>query len=162
MKNSKARQNKKAPLYCLCIIFNFFVCSSGHAQNIELANLFFTPVPMDQADQITLNAGGISEGDRQSAIEAIPRFQSEISALEESNPNDPELITQLNTLGLAQQFIDQHEDAIATFDKAAAIAVSIYGEDSLQQAPILEQSILSHMNSDLNSLPLIPPKCIPL
>jgi tetratricopeptide (TPR) repeat protein len=60
------------------------------------------------------------------------------------------LITQLNTLGLAQQFIDQHEDAIATFDKAAAIAVSIYGEDSLQQAPILEQSILSHLK--LNNL----------
>ncbi len=150
MKTPKALQNKKALIYCLSIFFNFLVSSSGHAQNIELANLFFTPVPLNQSGLITLNTGGISESDRQSASEAIPRFQSEISIMEESDPNDPELITQLNTLGLAQQFNDLHEDAIATFNKAAAIVVNLYGEDSLQQAPVLEQSILSHLK--LNNL----------
>ncbi|MDC1435633.1 hypothetical protein N8303_00050 [Gammaproteobacteria bacterium] len=145
MKILQFMQNKMSFGYCACIIVASLVSTSTSAQNIELANLFFTPVPLDQADLITLNAGGLAEVDRQSAADAIPRFQAEISALEEANSNDPELITQLNTLGLAQQTIDQHEDAIATFDKAAAIAVNIYGEDSLQQAPMLEQSILSHL-----------------
>lgn len=134
----------------MCIIFASLFSSSSSAQNIELANLFFTPVPLDQSDLITLNSGGASESDKRSAAEAIPRFQSEISAMEAANRNDPELITQLNTLGVAQQTVDHHEEAIATFTKSAAIAVDIYGEESLQQAPMLEQSILSHLK--LNNL----------
>lgn len=143
-------QNRISFKYFVCIFFASLISSSINAQNIELANLFFTPVPLDQSDLITLNAGTVSEIDRQSATNAIPRFQSEISTLEEENSNDPELITLLNTLGVAQQTIEQHEEAIATFAKAAAIAVDIYGEDSLQQAPMLEQSILSHLK--LNNL----------
>ncbi len=139
-------QNKNSLNYCVFIIFASLISTSIYAQNIELTNLFFTPVPLDQSDLITLNAGGLPEADRQSAADAIPRFQSEISALEEANSNASELITQLNTLGVAQQINEQHEEAIATFAKAAALAVDIYGEDSLQQAPMLEQSILSHLN----------------
>jgi tetratricopeptide (TPR) repeat protein len=150
MKIFQYPKNKISLLCCMCIIFASLFSSSSSAQNLELANLFFTPVPLDQSDLITLNAGGASESDKRSAAEAIPRFQSEISAMEAANRNDPELITQLNTLGVAQQTVDQHEEAIATFTKSAAIAVDIYGEESLQQAPMLEQSILSHLK--LNNL----------
>ncbi len=145
MKILQFLRNQFSLNYCVCIIFTSLISTSIYAQDIELTNLFFTPVAMDQSDLISLNAGGFSEEDKQSAADAIPRFQSDISALEEENSNAPELITQLNTLGVAQQIIEQHEEAIATFTKAAAIAVDIYGEDSLQQAPMLEQSILSHL-----------------
>ncbi len=134
-------------IFSVVLLFTIISVSStsSQAQDIEFANLFFTPVPLSQADLITLNAGGYSDSDIQSAIDAIPRFQTDISQMEADDPANPELITLLNTLGLAQQTSDQHEDAIETFNRAAAIAVDIYGENSLQQAPMLEQSILSHL-----------------
>ncbi len=131
--------------FCVCLIVTSLFSTTINAQNIELANLFFTPVPITQAELITLNAGGISDHDRQSAMEAIPRLQLELSEMEDQDPADPELITQIITLGLAQQTIEQHEEAIATFAKASTLAVEIYGEDSLQQVPMLEQSIISHL-----------------
>jgi len=141
------RFNKKNIPFKICayIIVTSLLSTSINAQTIELANLFFTPVPSTQAELINLNAGGLSDEDRQSAMEAIPRLQLELSEMEDQDPANPELITQIITLGLAQQAIEQHEEAIATFAKASTLAVEIYGEDSLQQAPMLEQSILSHL-----------------
>lgn len=127
------------------LIFVSFLCAEANAQNDALANLFFTPVPLAQADLIALNAGRLSEQDKQSAIDAIPRLQQEFSEMEEADPDNPDLLLQLNTLGLAQQAVDQHEEALLTFEKAAELAVEIYGENSLQQVPMLEQSILSHL-----------------
>ncbi|MBN4074995.1 MAG: hypothetical protein COA71_06935 [SAR86 cluster bacterium] len=132
----------------VCIIFSTlspFISLPAHAQDDELTNLFFTPVPLSQADLITLNAGSLSDVDKQSAAEAIPRLQEELSEMETEDSSDPELLLQLNTLGLAQQAIERHEEAITSFDRAAALAVELYGESSLQQAPMLEQSIISHL-----------------
>lgn len=132
-------------VYMIFSVLATFPNLSANAQNDTLSNLFFTPVPLAQADLITLNANGLSDTDRQSAAEAIPRLQEEFNVMKTVDPGDPDLLRQLNTLGLAQQAIDQHEEAIATFNSAAELAVDIYGEESLQQIPMLEQSILSHL-----------------
>ena len=129
--------------YCIGLAMAIFFSSFASAQ--ELSNLFFTPVPLNQAELITLNSGGLSDLDKQSASGAIPRIQAETNTLEQESPEDPELITQLNTLGVAQQALDQHVEAIASFNKATDIAIEIYGENSLQQVPMLEQSIISHL-----------------
>ena len=146
LKNINIRPNNK--LYFITVFFMLLFLSTSntsYAQDNEFSNLFFTPVPLSQADLITLNAGGLSELDRQSAVDAIPRMQADVLAMEQESPADPELITLLNTLGIAQQAIELHEEAIASFAKATDIAVEIYGENSLQQAPMLEQSIISHL-----------------
>lgn len=135
----------KRLIYIIFLVLASTASLSANAQNDTLSNLFFTPVPLSQADLITLNNGGLSDADRQSAAEAIPRLQEEFNDMEAEDPGDPELLRQLNTLGLAQQAIDQHEEAITTFNSAAGLAVEIYGEGSLQQIPMLEQSILSHL-----------------
>tara|TARA_R110000772_G_scaffold81245_14_gene172893 strand:+ start:2308 stop:3822 length:1515 start_codon:yes stop_codon:yes gene_type:complete len=115
------------------------------AQNTVFANLFFTPVPLAQSDLITLNSAALSDNDKRSAEQAVTRFNNEISVMESENPDNPELITQLNSLGLVLQALDQHEEALAVYEKSAALAVELYGENSLQQAPMLEQAILSHL-----------------
>ena len=68
MKILQFMQNKMSFGYCACIIVASLVSTSTSAQNIELANLFFTPVPLDQADLITLKCRcAVAEVDRQSA-----------------------------------------------------------------------------------------------
>lgn len=145
LKVSSYLKNNKQLRYRIGLTTAIFFFSFANTQAQELSNLFFMPVPLDQADLITLNSGGLSDTDKQSAVDAIPRIQAEINILEQESPGDPELITQLNTLGIAQQALDQHEEAIASFNKATDIAIAIYGDNSLQQVPMLEQSIISHL-----------------
>ncbi|MDG2090559.1 MAG: tetratricopeptide repeat protein [Gammaproteobacteria bacterium] len=148
MNSSNLESSKRSFRNLVCIIFTVhvtFISLPINAQNDEIINLFFTPVPLSQANLISLNAGGLSELDRQSATDAIPRIQAEVSALEQESLEEPELITLLSTLGVAQQALELHEEAITSFNKATDIAIEIYGENSLQQAPMLEQSIISHL-----------------
>ena len=123
------------------------------AQNTDLANLFFTPMPLAQSELITLNAAQLSDADFRSAEQAIIRLNDEINNMQADRPDDPELINQLNALGLVYQALEQHEEALVIYEKSAALAVKLYGETSLQQVPMLEQSILSHLK--LNNIPEI-------
>ena len=141
---SSKRSLRLFPNYILAAIISTIPLPS-FAQNNELANLFFTPVPLSQSELITLNSGGLSDIDKQSAVEAIPRMQAEVSAFEQESLEEPEFITLLSTLGVAQQALELHEEALTSFNKATDIAIEIYGENSLQQAPMLEQSIISHL-----------------
>ena len=156
MKTYSSHPRKNSPrlfAYFISLAFVSINSQPSYAQNNQLPNLFFTPVPLSQSELITLNTGELSELDRQSARDAIPRIQTELSSLEQESSKDPELITLLNTLGVAQQSIELYEDAISSFDKATEIAITIYGENSLKQAPMIEQSIISHLK--LNNIPEI-------
>lgn len=145
MKTFRIPIRKDLLCNCIVLILPFAISIPAFAQNAVSPNLFFTPLPLEQSELITLNAAELSEVDKRSAEDAVSRFNDEISAMESANPDEPELITQLNSLGLALQALELHEEALETYEKSAALAVKLYGENSLQQAPMLEQAILSHL-----------------
>lgn len=119
----------------------------GLAQNDDLTNLFFSPVPIDQANDSIL--GGATqeqrERDRESARDLIERLESRIDDISEPFAQDPDQVERLSRLGLAYQMLGDHDAALATFADATTLAVELYGEDTLEQIPALEQSIISHL-----------------
>jgi tetratricopeptide (TPR) repeat protein len=117
------------------------------AQNDDLSNLFFSPVPIAQANDSILNNGSSEqrELDRESARELIDRIVSRVDEINERFSDDPDQVLRLNRLGLAYQMLGRHDEALATFAQATDLAVQLYGEDTLEQIPALEQSIISHL-----------------
>ncbi len=112
-----------------------------------LDNLFFSPVPIGMADDSILATARNDQErrDLESAEQLIANMQNQSGEFNELFEQDPEQIQRLNRLGLAYQTLDQHEEALAIFADATALAVELYGEDTLEQIPSLEQSILSHL-----------------
>ncbi len=115
-------------------------------QDIHFENLFFTPILLSQADSISLHENTLSEQDRRSAVEAIPRLQEDIEKGKADELESAELIQLLNTLGLAQQALGEYQQALTTFMESAALASEEFGEQSLEIIPMLEQATLSHLS----------------
>jgi len=117
------------------------------AQTATLNNLFFSPVPIGMADDSILATARSDQErrDRDSAEQLIANMQDQRGEFNDLFEQDPEQLQRLNRLGLAYQTLDRHEEALAIFADATALAVELYGEDTLEQIPSLEQSILSHL-----------------